>query len=82
MKKKDYMFLPKKRLAELLEERDNLEEKIEDIVVRKFLELYKSHYPINIPNNPFQPISVLYGCPTDIPDVIYRGDKNVTTEQT
>ena len=78
MKAKDYMFLPKKRLAELLEEKDNLEEKIEDLIAEKFAELLSklpTQSPIQTPPltpNPFnQPIPVLYGCPTDLDPIVY-----------
>ena len=77
MKAKDYMFLPKKRLAELLEERDNLEEKIEDLIAEKFAELL-SKLPTQLPipespltPNPYQLITVVYGCPVDYPDITY-----------
>jgi hypothetical protein len=87
MKKEDYMFLPKKRLAELLEERDNLEEKIEEVIAKKLSELYLR--PLQLPPNtpkpfqpPFEPISVLYGCPTNDKDIRYGiVDKtSITTE--
>lgn len=78
MTKQDYMHLPKERLAELLAERDSLEETIEERIAEKFAELFgklpMQPYPyqpnLNRPN-PFQPISVLYGCPADFPDITY-----------
>ena len=72
MTKEDYMHLPKERLAELLVERDRLEETIEDKIAEKLAELL-SKQPIQLPiqPNPYQPITVLYGCPSDYPDIIY-----------
>jgi len=73
MTKEDYMRLPKERLAALLAERDSLEETIEDKISEKLAELL--HNPLvplpQQPNNPYKPISVLYGCPVDSPDIIY-----------
>lgn len=76
MTKEDYMRLPKERLAELLAERDSLEETIEDKIAEKIAELLskKSLQLPQQPHNPFQPTSVLYGCPADFPDITYGTD--------
>lgn len=76
MTKEDYMHLSKERLAELLVERDEMEISIEDKIAEmlaKFLDdlpnqslLKNNPYP-----NPFQPTTVLYGCPSTFPDIIY-----------
>ena len=76
MTKEDYMRLPKERLAELLAEKDSLEETIEDKIAENLSELL-SKQPLQLPkqpNNPYQPISVLYGCPSDFPDITYGTD--------
>ena len=86
MTKEDYMHLPKERLAELLVERDNLEETIEDKIAEKIAELL-SKQPFQLPQqphnpyapNPYAPISVLYGCPADFPDTIYGTNSNPNT---
>lgn len=70
----DYMKLPKRRLAELLAERDSLEETIEDKIAEKIAELLSKQ-----PHNPYQPISVLYSCPSDFPDIIYGTNSNPNT---
>lgn len=81
MTKEDYMRVPKERLAELLAERDSLEETIEDKVAEKLAELL-SKQPLQLPPKPhipFQPISVLYGCPTDFSDITYGTNLNSNT---
>lgn len=81
MTKEDYMHLPKERLAELLVERDSLEETIEDKIAEKIAELL-DHLPLQLPqqpNNPYQPISVAYGCPTVSPDITYGTNSNSNT---
>jgi hypothetical protein len=81
MTKEDYMRLPKERLAELLVERDGLEETIEDKIAEKIAELLNKQ-PLQLPQqpyNPYQPISVLYGCPSDFPDITYSKDSNSNT---
>ena len=81
MTKEDYMHLPKERLAELLAEKDSLEETIEDKIAEKLAELLnKPLVPLpQQPNNPYQPISVLYGCPAYSPDITYGTDSNSNT---
>ena len=81
MRKEDYMRLPKERLAELLVERDSLEETIEDKIAEKIAELL-SKQPLQLPqqpNNPYQPITVAYGCPADFPDITYGTNSNSNT---
>ena len=79
--KNDYLKLSKERLAELLVERDELNEQIEDKIAEKLAEILKDFpkpYPFNPltqqPNpypTPLEP-AVLYGCPTvGTPDVWY-----------
>lgn len=74
MTKEDYMRLPKERLAELLAERDSLEETIEDKVAEKIAELLNKP-PFQLPQqpiDPYQPTSVLYGCPSIFPDITHK----------
>lgn len=84
MTKEDYMRLPKERLAELLAERDNLEEKIEDLIAKKLAELFTKlpQQPLQtLPNvpSPFD-VAVLYGCPTPYPTTIYA-TSNTTNQK-
>lgn len=81
----DYMCLPKRRLAEMLVENDDLEDKIEQIVAEKIAELFRTPltYPIqptspSVPN-PFQQGSVLYGCSNDT--IVYGISTNEGKEQ-
>lgn len=81
MTKEDYMHLPKERLAELLVERDSLEETIEDKIAEKIAELLDK-LPLQLPqqpDSPYQPISVLYGCPSVFHDITYGTDSNSNT---
>ena len=71
MTKEDYMHLSKERLAELLAERDSLDETIEDKIAEKITELLNKQ-PFQLPQQPhnhYEPISVLYGCPVDFPNI-------------
>jgi hypothetical protein len=81
MTKEDYMRLSKERLAELLAERDSLEETIENKIAEKIAELLSKQL-LQLPqqpNNPYQPISVLYGCPSDFPNITYDTDSKPNT---
>lgn len=81
MTKEDYMHLPKERLAELLVEKDSLEETIEDKIAEKLAELL-SKQPLQLPqqpNNPYQPTTVLYGCPSVFPDITYNTKSNANS---
>ena len=81
----DYMRLPKRRLAEMLVERDELEETIEDKIAEKLADVLKDFpirpsYPLNpnpIQPNPLEP-AVLYGCPSIGDGVIYDTKTNQT----
>ena len=86
MTKEDYMRLPKERLAELLVERDSLEDILEDKIAEKLAELLTKfqlqpllQLPLN-DQNPFDNQIVAYGCPTPYPTMTYATG-NVTNQK-